>query len=85
MWVDDDQWGKFDFKTKACYSYNSHRFTQVKKMLPIIIGALVGGVGGYFFYRYVGCKSGACMITGNPYLSTLYGMLLGGLVGNILK
>jgi len=57
----------------------------VKKMIPIIIGALVGGVGGYFFYRYVGCKSGTCMITGNPYLSTIYGMLLGGLVGNILK
>jgi hypothetical protein len=54
-------------------------------MLPIIIGVAVGGVGGYFFYRYVGCKSGACMITGNPYLSTIYGMLLGGLVGNILK
>jgi hypothetical protein len=61
------------------------KFSQVKKMLPIIIGVLVGGVGGYFFYRYVGCKSGACMITGNPYLSTIYGMLMGGLVGNILK
>jgi hypothetical protein len=54
-------------------------------MLPIIIGVLVGGVGGYLFYRFVGCRSGACMITGNPYLATLYGMLLGGLVGNILK
>ncbi len=54
-------------------------------MFPIIIGVVVGGVGGYFFYRFVGCKSGACMITGNPYLSTIYGALLGGLIGNILR
>ena len=54
-------------------------------MLPIIIGVLLGGVGGYLFYRHVGCKSGACMITGNPYFSSLYGALLGGLIGNILK
>jgi len=64
---------------------NKLEINKVKKMLPIIIGAVVGGVGGFFFYRYVGCKSGACMITGNPYLSTIYGMLMGGLVGNILR
>ncbi len=45
------------------------------------IGSIVlGGAAGYAFYRFVGCKSGACLITSNPWLSTLYGALLGALL-----
>lgn len=45
------------------------------------IGSIaVGGSAGYAFYRFIGCKSGACPITGNPWLSTLYGALLGALL-----
>jgi len=45
------------------------------------IGSIVlGGSAGYAFYRYVGCKSGSCIITGNPWLSTIYGALLGALL-----
>lgn len=43
--------------------------------LPIAIGA----AAGYAYYRFVGCKSGACPLTGNPWISTLYGALLGSL------
>ena len=25
-----------------------------------------GGVGGWLYYRYVGCAAGACAITSNP-------------------
>ncbi len=45
------------------------------------IGSVVfGGAAGYAFYRFVGCKSGTCPITGNPWISTLYGALLGALI-----
>ncbi|MEI3072144.1 MAG: hypothetical protein ACLR8L_11105 [Oscillospiraceae bacterium] len=27
---------------------------------------LAGGVGGWLYYRYVGCATGACAITSNP-------------------
>ena len=27
---------------------------------------LAGGVGGWLYYRYVGCAAGACAITSNP-------------------
>lgn len=27
---------------------------------------LAGGVGGWLYYRYVGCAAGACTITSNP-------------------
>ena len=38
---------------------------------------LLGGAGGYAYYRFIGCKSGACPITSNPWISTLYGALIG--------
>lgn len=37
----------------------------------------VGAAGGYLYYRFVGCKSGACPLTANPWISTLYGALMG--------
>jgi hypothetical protein len=54
-------------------------------MIPIVVGVLVGGAAGFLFYRFVGCRSGACRITSNPYLATIYGAVLGGLVANLLK
>jgi len=56
-----------------------------KKMIAIVIGAAVGAVVGYLYYRFIGCRSGTCVITGNPYLSTIYWAVLGGLIANILK
>jgi len=44
-----------------------------KKALPVIGGALAG----YGYYYFIGCNSGACPITSNPYISTLYGAVIG--------
>lgn len=49
-------------------------------MLRIAIGAVLGGVLGFAWYRWVGCASGACPLFSNPYTSILYGMILGGLI-----
>ena len=53
-------------------------------MIKIAAGVIVGAVVGYLYYRFIGCRSGACIITSNPYISTAYGALLGGLVANII-
>jgi hypothetical protein len=45
--------------------------------LRILIGVLLGGIGGYGWYRLVGCSTGACPLTSNPTISTLYGVLIG--------
>ncbi|MBF0502505.1 MAG: YtxH domain-containing protein [Candidatus Riflebacteria bacterium] len=37
----------------------------------------IGAVLGFLYYKFVGCPSGACPITANPYTSTLYGLLIG--------
>lgn len=49
-------------------------------ILRIVIGALVGGAIGYGLYRVVGCSSGACPLTANPWISTGYGVLMGLLI-----
>ncbi len=43
-----------------------------------LLGVAIGGVGGYLYYRYVGCLTGACPLSSNPYIMVTYGMLLGG-------
>jgi len=57
----------------------------MKEHILIIIGILVGAVGGYLYYHFVGCASGTCAITSKPVNSTLYGALMGGLLFSIIK
>jgi presenilin-like A22 family membrane protease len=45
----------------------------IKKILPIIIG----GIAGYAYYCFIGCRTGSCPISGNPYISTAYGAIVG--------
>jgi hypothetical protein len=44
------------------------------------IAAGIGGIAGYAYYHYIGCISGTCAITSNPYISTAYGMVMGALL-----
>ena len=50
-----------------------------------IIGVLVGAIGGYLYYHFIGCASGACPITSKPLNSTLYGAMMGGLFFSLFK
>jgi hypothetical protein len=42
-----------------------------------LIGAIVGAIGGWMYWRFVGCSSGSCSITSSPINSTIYGVLMG--------
>lgn len=51
----------------------------------IIAGGVAGAVGGYLYWYFIGCNSGTCPITSSPLNSTLYGIVLGGLVFSLFK
>ena len=48
--------------------------------LRLAIGAVVGGLLGYGVYRFIGCSSGTCPITSNPWISTVFGVIMGAMV-----
>lgn len=50
---------------------------EAKLVLRGVVAALAGGLVGYALYRTVGCTTGACPLTANPYISVIYGMLAG--------
>jgi phage shock protein E len=51
----------------------------------IIGGVLLGAIGGYAYYHFIGCTNGTCMISSKPVNSTLYFGLMGGLFMGIFK
>ena len=54
-------------------------------VLRIFIGILVGGGLGFAAYKFIGCSSGACPLTSNPWVSTIYGAVLGALVATSFR
>jgi F0F1-type ATP synthase assembly protein I len=51
-----------------------------KLSMKLILFVLGGALAGYLYYRFVGCRSGACPITSSPIISTVYGAMLGFLL-----
>ena len=46
-------------------------------MIRMLAGPLVGALLGFIYYRTVGCSTGSCPLTSNPWISTLYGAVMG--------
>lgn len=55
---------------------------KIKAIITVkfVVGIVLGGIGGYLYYYYVGCNSGTCPITSNPYASIAYGLFFGGAI-----
>jgi len=49
---------------------------SARRRLAWIVG---GGIAGFAWYYFVGCATGTCPISSNPYVSTGYGVLMGAL------
>ena len=49
-------------------------------MLRIVAFVVAGAALGFAYNRFIGCRSGACLITANPFASTFYGALVGYLL-----
>jgi hypothetical protein len=67
---------------------NFKELTPKKKALvigKIVLPIFIGAIGGYAYYHYIGCVSGTCPITSNPYISTAYGAVVGSVFINFKK
>jgi hypothetical protein len=42
-----------------------------------ILFSLIGALGGFAYYYFVGCRTGTCPISSNPWISTAYGAGMG--------
>jgi len=60
-------------------------FLTSRNNLKNIGGFAAGAMAGFIYYRTVGCSSGSCAITSNPYLSMVWGGMLGYLLADIFK
>ena len=57
----------------------------LKEQVLAIIGIILGAIGGYLYWHYIGCVSGTCPITSSPIMSTIWGAILGGLLLSMFK
>lgn len=57
----------------------------ISKHILKIAGITLGGIGGFAYYYFVGCASGTCPITSNPYITVIYGALMGYLLLDMFK
>jgi H+/Cl- antiporter ClcA len=46
----------------------------------LLAGVIVGALGGYLYWYFIGCNNGTCPLTSSPVNSSIAGALLGGLV-----
>jgi len=54
-------------------------------ILKLILGLALGGGLGFAYYRFIGCSTGACPLTSNPFISTIYGAILGALIATSFR
>ena len=67
-----------EFKIKNVF------MNRIKKYRWTISGVLIGAIGGFLYWNFIGCSSGKCLITSIWYNSTVYGGLMGGLILNLV-
>lgn len=56
------------------------RSTRMTPAVRMVIGAVVGGLVGLAMWRFVGCRTGACPLTANPYVAAVVWGVMGALV-----
>jgi hypothetical protein len=50
-------------------------------IVRVVIGAVVGAGVGFAIYKFIGCRTGACPLTGNPFIAMFIWGVAGALMG----
>lgn len=57
----------------------------IKNQKLVFIGAAIGAIVGFLYWKEIGCLSGTCTIQSVWYKMTLYGTVMGALLASIAK
>lgn len=58
---------------------------QIKKYRIQLVFLFIGAIGGFLYWKLVGCRTGTCPIKSVWYYMTLWGAVMGYLVGDLIK
>ena len=58
-------------------------FLQRKRLQLIFL--IVGALGGFLYWKFIGCNTGTCAIKSVWYWSTLWGAAVGYLLGDFIN
>lgn len=54
-------------------------------LTKILLGTVARGALGFGWYKLVGCSTGTCPLTSNPWISTAYGMIVGAMIASSFR
>lgn len=57
----------------------------IKQKKIALIFLVLGAIGGFLYWKFVGCTSGTCAIKSVWYWSTLWGAAVGYLLGDFIN
>ncbi|WP_346864147.1 DUF6132 family protein [uncultured Draconibacterium sp.] len=57
---------------------------KIKQKRIALIFLVLGAIGGFLYWKFVGCTSGSCAIKSVWYWSTLWGAAVGYLIGDFI-
>ncbi|MBN1180652.1 MAG: hypothetical protein JXB49_00090 [Bacteroidales bacterium] len=58
--------------------------TKKTKTILVILITIAGVITGYLYWYFIGCTSGSCPITSKWYMSSLWGGIIGYLIGDMI-
>ena len=71
--------------SQAFVSFSKSRgMTKNRIVLINVAFTITGALSGFLYWKFVGCVSGTCPIKSVWYLSTLWGLVMGYLLGDLL-
>jgi hypothetical protein len=56
----------------------------MNRILFQAILSVIGGIGGFLYWKFVGCASGTCPLTSNWMIMTGYGLLIGYVLSDFI-